>query len=228
MPTPDEALLFYLPAAFDLGAVFFFALTGALVAIRRGYDLIGLFAMSFISGLGGGLIRDGLFLQDGPPALTRDWRYLAAVAAGCFVGWIMGNLLERFRRLVAILDAVGLGAYSIVGVSRSFGVGLSIPAAILVGVINACGGSLLRDVVVREEPIMMKPGQLYVVASFVACATFVVLTLRSGLGAQQSAAVSIAAGFLVRMLAIFFDWRTRAVRPWWDDAFGIGGDAGKE
>ena len=70
MPTPDEALLFYLPAAFDLGAVFFFALTGALVAIRRGYDLLGLLAMSFISGLGGGLIRDGLFLQDGPPALT--------------------------------------------------------------------------------------------------------------------------------------------------------------
>ena len=73
---------FYLPAAFDLGAVFFFALTGALAAMRRGYDVVGLVALAFVTGLGGALIRDGLFLHQGPPAMTKDWRYLAAVLAG--------------------------------------------------------------------------------------------------------------------------------------------------
>lgn len=120
---------FYLSPVFDLGAVFFFALTGALAAIRRRYDVIGLFAMALLTGLGGGLIRDGIFLQSGPPAMTKDWRYLVAVAAACLVGWIVGHWIERYRKLIAVLDAIGLGAYSVVGVQKSVVAGLSLPAA---------------------------------------------------------------------------------------------------
>jgi len=65
---------FELPAIFDMGAVFFFALTGALAAIRRGYDFVGLFIMAFVTGVGGGLIRDGLFIQQGLPAVVADGR----------------------------------------------------------------------------------------------------------------------------------------------------------
>src|SRR4051812_44285549 len=136
---------FSLPPLFDIGAVFFFALTGVLAAVRRGYDFIGLFTMAFVTGLGGSLIRDGIFLQNGPPALTQDARYFLAVIAGCIVGWIVGTMLERFRKLIAVLDAIGLGAYSVVGVSKSLAAGLSTPAAILVGIVNAAGGGLLRD-----------------------------------------------------------------------------------
>ncbi len=205
---------FYLPPVFDIGAVFFFALTGGLAAVRRGYDFIGLFTMSFVTGLGGGLIRDGVFLQDGPPALTKDWRYLAAVIAGCVAGWAVGYLLERFRKLIAVLDAVGLGAYSVVGVSMSLAIGLSVPAAVLVGVMNACGGGLLRDVIVREEPLLLKPGQFYAVASLLGCILFVVLTRYTELGATLSAIFAIAATFSFRMLAIVFNWRTVAIQPW--------------
>src|SRR5262245_57501881 len=108
-----QRYLFDLPLTFDIGAVFFFAVTGAMVAVKRGYDLVGLFAMSFITGLGGALIRDGIFLQDGPPGLTRDGRYLTAVLVGCLVGWILGLRLERLQRPIALIDAVGLGTYGI-------------------------------------------------------------------------------------------------------------------
>jgi len=205
---------FYLPAAFDLGAVFFFALTGALAAMRRGYDIVGLVAMAFVTGLGGALIRDGLFLQQGPPAMTKDWRYLAAVLAGCVAGWIVGHLLERFRKVLAVLDAVGLGAYSVVGVQKSLAVGLSIPAAILIGVINACGGGLLRDVITREEPLALKPGQFYVLASFLGCVLFVTVIQQTPLAAPMAALAAIGATFIFRMLAIVFNWRTVAVQPW--------------
>jgi uncharacterized membrane protein YeiH len=205
---------FYLPPAFDLGAVFFFALTGALAAMRRGYDIIGLVAMAFVTGLGGALIRDGLFLQDGPPAMTRDWRYLTAVLAGALAGWIVGRLLERFRKVIAVLDAIGLGAYSVVGVQKSLAAGLSIPAAILVGVINACGGGLLRDIITREEPLVMKPGQFYVMASLLGCVIFVTLTHHLALASPAAALIALAATFLFRVLAIVFNWRTVAVRPW--------------
>ena len=61
---------FALPVAIDLVATFLFGITGALVALQRGYDVVGLFAIAFVTGVGGGLIRDGLFIQQGPPFVT--------------------------------------------------------------------------------------------------------------------------------------------------------------
>ena len=217
MEWPGGVLLkseFYLPAAFDFAAVFFFALTGALAAIRRGYDPVGLFAMAFVTGLGGALIRDGLFLQDGPPALTRHWGYLVAVIAGSLAGWGIGSILEKFQKVIAVIDALGLGAYSVVGVQKSLAAGLGPVAAIFIGVTNACGGGLLRDVVTRDEPLMMKPGQFYVLASFLGSCLFVVLVSQTALTANGSALIAIGATFLFRMLAIAFNWRTAAVQPW--------------
>jgi uncharacterized membrane protein YeiH len=74
---------FTLPIAFDLGATFFFAMTGALAAIRRHYDPVGLFVLAFVTSVGGGLLRDGIFLQQGLPAAVSDGRYILAVVAGC-------------------------------------------------------------------------------------------------------------------------------------------------
>lgn len=211
----SERYLFVLPPLFDIGAVFFFAVTGALAAVKRGYDLVGLFVMSFLSGLGGALIRDGIFLQDGPPPLTRDWRYLAAVFAGSILGWILGMRLERLQRVIAVIDALGLGAYGIFGTCRSLAVGLSYPAAVVVGVINASGGGLLRDVVTREEPLLLKPGQLYVLASVLGCIAFILLTLNTPLSTAEAAWAAIGLTFGLRVLSITFNWRTRPLREWW-------------
>jgi hypothetical protein len=173
---PGNYTEFELPVEFAIGAVFFFAITGALAAIRRHYDIIGVFTMAFVTGLGGALIRDGVFIQHGPPALMRDWRYLGAVP-----WWLRGRMAggtshrtfptfdrrrgrgraRRFqRRRMQISKAAGLG----------------VVASVLVGVINACGGGLLRDVIVRDEPLMLKPGQFYVLASVVGCGLFAYLT----------------------------------------------------
>jgi uncharacterized membrane protein YeiH len=214
LPQVAERYLFVLPTSFDLGGVFFFALTGGLAAVRRGYDPVGLFALALISGLGGGMIRDGIFLQDGPPAMMRDWRYLAAVAVGAVAGWIVGLRIERFQRVIAVADALGLAAYGIFGVCKALAAGLSYPASILVGVINASGGGLLRDVIVREEPLVMKPGQVYVLASLIGCIGFVILVRYTDLDTEPAAWLAIALTFALRMLAIAFNWRTRPVsRP---------------
>ncbi|MGC4073167.1 MAG: TRIC cation channel family protein [Nibricoccus sp.] len=186
---------FALPMQFAIGAVFFFAITGALAAMRRHYDIVGVFVMAFVAGLGGGLIRDGIFIQDGPPALTRDWRYLGAVVGGCIVGWLLGKFIERFQRLIALIDAAGLATFSVVGVQMSRAAGLSVPASIFVGVINACGGGLLRDIIVRDEPLMMKPGQFYVMASLIGCGLFAYLTTSKYFDSYNSALIAIAVTF---------------------------------
>ena len=205
---------FRFPEHLDLIGILFFSLSGALAAMRRGYDLVGVFILALVVGAGGGLIRDGLFLQQGPPALTQDWRFLPAVALACFVAWLINFWIVRFRRAIAVLDAVGLSLYSMLGLVKSLETGLSIPAAILVGVINAAGGGLLRDILTQNEPLLFKPGQFYVVASLVGCLCFVIIGMTGSIAARPAVQISTGIIFIIRILAIVLNWRTAPIKPW--------------
>ena len=107
---------FYLLAIFDLCATFAFALTGALAAIKRGYDIVGVFFLALASGIGGGLIRDGVFITGtGPTPLLADPRYILVVVGATIFGAILGGRVKHLNRVIAVLDAVGLGAYAAFG-----------------------------------------------------------------------------------------------------------------
>lgn len=200
---------FQLPVWFDLGATFAFSLTGAIVAIKRGYDIVGIFFIALATGLGGALIRDGVFIKTpGPTPLLSDPRYLETVAAAAIVGGVFGFRVRHFHRVVAVIDALGLGAYAVFGFQKSTGAGLSIPAALLVGVINAAGGGLLRDLLTGEVPLVFKPGQFYVLTALAGAVTFVFLTAVTRLTATPAALAAIALTFVFRALSITFNWRT--------------------
>src|SRR5687768_6531299 len=109
---------FTLPLAFDLSGVFLFALTGAMVAIRKGFDVVGVFAIAGATGLGGGVLRDVL-LGATPPAALREPRFLIAAGAAAAVGWTFGARIDRFRPAFTLLDALGLGAYAVVGAQKA-------------------------------------------------------------------------------------------------------------
>ncbi len=203
-----------LPIAIDLGATVLFSITGAMVAIRRRYDAIGVFVLALACGLGGGLLRDGLFIQNGPPLAMRDSSYMLAVFAGCIIATLFFKHMERLSKPFLIIDALATGAYGVVGASKAFEAGLAIPACIFVGVVNAVGSGLIRDVLVREEPLMLKPGQFYVIASVLGVAGFALLTQVFAVALVPSAIGAIAITFVFRLLAIFFDWKTTSVlRP---------------
>jgi uncharacterized membrane protein YeiH len=202
---------FQLPLAFDLGAVFFFGLTGALEARRHGYDIVGVFSMALVTALGGALIRDGMLLQESLSVVLKDPRYLLATVAATLVGaTFVARQLDRWPRLIAALDAVGLGAYGIVGTQKALAAGLGEVAAVFVGLTNAVGGGLLRDVIVRSEPLVFKPGQFYVLAALAGCVVFA-----AAWGLHVPATKAGLAGILVtvltRWLSIRFNWRTA---PW--------------
>ena len=203
-----------LPITIDLGATVLFSITGAMVAIRRHYDAIGLFVLALACGLGGGLLRDGLFIQDGPPAAMRNGAYVIAVIAGSVAATVFFKHVHRLSKPFLILDALGTAAYGVVGASKAFEAGLAVPACIFVGVVNAVGGGLIRDVLVREEPLLFKPGQFYVVASVLGVGAFALLSAYLHVPAIPSAVSAIAITFVFRLLAIFFDWRTKSIlRP---------------
>ena len=204
---------FELPVAFDLAATFAFALSGALAAIRRRYDIVGVFFLALISGLGGGLLRDGLFIQSGPPAALLDARYIEIVTIAAGVGILLRERVQRFGRVIATIDALGLGAYAAFGTQKALASGLAIPAAMLIGVLNAAGGGILRDVLTREEPLVFKPGQFYVLVAFFGTVVFVVAGAVLELSAETSALLAIAATFVIRTLTVWLNWHTKPVDP---------------
>lgn len=206
---PD--LPFQLPLAVDLGAVAIFAATGAMVARQKRYDLVGAVVLALATGLGGALLRDGIFLQAGPPAALRDGRYLAAVVAGAAVGVFFAGVLHRLRLVILVADAVGLGLYGVYGAQKALLADLPILSAVLVGTVNAVGGGILRDVLVREEPLIFKSGQFYALAAMAGCAVFALLDLTPGLTTPLAAGAGVAATLALRLGSIRLGWRTGAL-----------------
>jgi uncharacterized membrane protein YeiH len=200
-----------LPIAIDLGATFLFSITGAMIAIRRHYDPIGLFVLALACGLGGGLLRDGIFIQAGPPAAMRNGAYIIMVAVGSLAAILFFPHVERLSKPFLIIDALGTAAYGVVGASKASEAGLAIPACIFVGVVNAVGSGLIRDVLVREEPLLFKPGQFYVIASLLGVTEFTLLTAYLHAPLVPTAISAMVITFVFRLLAIFFNWRTRPV-----------------
>jgi uncharacterized membrane protein YeiH len=202
------------PESFDLLAVLLFSLSGVAAAMKRGYDPVGVFILALVTGAGGGLIRDGLFLQQGPPTLTQNWRLLPAVIGACVVGWLLHGWIVRWQKGIAVLDAVGLGIFSMVGLLKAIETGLSGPASVMVGIVNAVGGGLLRDLFTGEEPLLFRPGQFYVLASLAGCVLFVFLAYEAVLTPRHAQRVCVATIFGLRILAITFNWRTAPLQPW--------------
>jgi uncharacterized membrane protein YeiH len=208
---PDRP--FQLPLGFDLAAAFLFAVTGALAAVRKGYDLVGVLVLSLATGLGGALLRDGVFLGVRPSPVLADARYLASVLAGGAAGAFFARHLHRLRLVLVLVDALALGVYGVVGAQKSLAAGLPFLAAALVGTVNAVGGGVVRDVLVREEPLIFKPGEFYALASLAGCVTFMALAASRAVTEEVAALSGIALAFLLRLLSIRLRWRTGAFAP---------------
>jgi uncharacterized membrane protein YeiH len=198
-------------AIFDLLAVFMFASSGALEAIRKRYDFIGVLLLAFVSGLGGGLIRDAIFIQAGPPKAVTDPSYLFVILGAFFLSMLFHRKLGRLRRTTLIVDALGLGAYGVVGSQAALQAGLVPLAAILVGVFNACGAGIIRDVLIRQEPIIFKPGQFYAGAAILGCSMFVAMVSLIKLDNTLAAILSTLTVFIFRLLSVRYNWQTKAV-----------------
>jgi uncharacterized membrane protein YeiH len=202
---------FELPPAFSLLAYFTFGITGALAGVKRGYDVIGVTFLALITAGGGGLIRDGILISRGPPSILTDTSAMLAVLAAAIVTMLLHKHVERLARTIAFVDALGLGPFAVHGVQRSMEAGLSVPAVVLGGTITAVGGGLMRDILVREEPLLFKPGQFYSLVAILGCCLFVALLRLGWTTPNLAALITSVAVFVTRMLAIRFNWRTRAL-----------------
>jgi uncharacterized membrane protein YeiH len=120
--------------------------------------------------------------------------------------------IPLFNRTIAIVDALGLGGFAITGLQLSLAAGLSPAAAAFVGVVNAVGGGVLRDLIVRRDPAIFRPGPPAALAALAGCIIY--LGLRQGPEVADIVAgtVSVIAVFLIRIAALRYGWQTRAPR----------------
>lgn len=207
---------FAVPPLFDYFAVYIWAVSGAIVGARKGFDMMGVAVVAIVSSVGGSLVRDGLFLHRTPPILT-DGIYLplilAATAVVVFVKRRYGRLQrpETTDRLVNVIDALGTPAYAVIGMQLAMGYGLPLTGVLFVGLVNGVGGGLLRDVLVRDVPELFKPGQFSALVVLASCGLFIALVNGLGMPNFTAALVTIGVGFAARLLTIHFNWRSQPV-----------------
>jgi uncharacterized membrane protein YeiH len=164
--------------ALDLVGVFVFALSGGLVAVKKRLDLFGVLVLAAMAGLGGGVLRD-LLIGDVPPVGIRDWRLLAAAGLGGLVTFLYHPEVERITRLVRVLDAAGLAAFAVAGsLKAALHPAVSPVAAVLIGIVTAIGGGVLRDVLAGQVPEVLRR-ELYAVPAALG-ATIVVVFAELG------------------------------------------------
>jgi uncharacterized membrane protein YeiH len=204
---------FRLPFWLDAAALFLFALSGALRARERGYDVMGVLSMALVTGGGGGILRDVLLGRR--PLLLGEPRFLVVACAAALMGALLGRRFggRPTRALLELSDALGLALYAVVGALAGVWAGLSVPAAALLGTVNATGGGLLRDVLTREEPLIFRPGQWYAGVALTAAALCAGLVLYGHVRSLPAGVAAAALGFGLRLLVMRFDWRTRPLLP---------------
>lgn len=195
-------------------AVFAGALGGGAAAARdegREYDVVGVVGLGLVSALGGGITRDVL-LNRGTPLALVDVRYLIFAFAGAVVALAIGTRMSpATRTAILIVDAAALGLYAVAGSTRAEDAGLGMLPALLLGVITAAGGGAWRDVLSGRTPAVFQRGRPYVLVALAASAVY--------LGGRYTHAPSpfptvagTVAGFGLRLIALRYGWRTRAIR----------------
>lgn len=181
----------------DLFGIAVFAISGALVAARNGQTLVTFAFFALVTGVGGGTVRD--LLIDAPVFWVQDSRVPILCLAIAFLIWITP---VKFWRPAAVdwFDAVGLAAYSVFGAAKALQLGIDpVPAAIM-GIITACVGGVIRDLISGEPSIIVRP-ELYVTAGALSAFLFVLLA-QLGMPGIVAALVAFVAGFALRALAI--------------------------
>ena len=186
-----------------------FAVTGASKAIAHKADIFGIIVLATVVGVGGGVTRDVIFGRF--PTAFSDPIYVGLTVASGVLMFFFFRRLKNKMNVWLVFDAVGLGVFSILGASIAYHiVGLNFLPMLFAGMITAVGGGILRDVFVREIPIVFVK-EVYAVASIIGIVIFYIL-LSSNMDVQIVSVIGIAFTTGIRLLAMKYNWNLPKVR----------------
>lgn len=192
-----------------------FAITGALAASRNEMDVVGFVLLGTVTGIGGGTLRD-LLLDIHPILWIEHPAYLVVCVGVSLAIFFTAHLIDSRYRLILWLDAVGVALFSAVGAERALSSDAPPIVAVTMGVITACFGGIIRDVLGQQRSIIFSR-EIYVTAALAAAAVYVLLAA-SGVPREAALVAGFAVGFGLRAGALVRGWslpryRARPARP---------------
>lgn len=203
LPSPDALHGFdpTLLLVLNLAGTFVFGLSGGLAGVEKRLDMFGVVVLAVVVGLAGGITRD--LLIGIPPQTFRDWRYLAVAGGAGLVTFLAHPALERRERSILVLDAAGLALFCVTGASTALDHHVGAVEAVVLGAITGIGGGVLRDILIREIPVVLRTG-LYAIPALIGAA-IVVAASQSGSHSLAIPIIGAAVCFLIRLAGIYFD-----------------------
>lgn len=202
-----------LPLILDLLGVFFFAVSGCLLATRKGFDLVGSLLLGSMVGLGGGVIRD-IILNAGPPAAFTNQIYLLPPVGAAALVYFTVKSVKRSGRLLFMFDAGGLALFCVTGTLKALDSGMNPVASILLGVTTAVGGGILRDITANDVPKVFDPKDLYAIPAFAGAGLSTAMWHLEWLNLTTGTLVAVVV-FALRLLSLRYGWHAPlAARSW--------------
>lgn len=201
-----------LMASFDGLGSFVFALSGAVLAVQKKFDLFGVLFLSFVVAAIGGITRDVL-IGAVPPASIANWHTFVIAIGGGLLTFYIYPTVQSLSRPVLLLDAIGLAVFAVTGAQKAIAYGINPVMAAVLGMISGIGGGMTRDVLAGDIPFVLR-GDLYALAALAAGG---IVSLGSVLGSPPLYPMlgGFAACIFLRMMAIYRDWRAPVAR--WGD-----------
>jgi uncharacterized membrane protein YeiH len=188
----------------DIAGTFFFAVSGAMVAMKKNMDLFGIIVLGTVTAIGGGTIREILIGQFPPFVLRQDLYFYIAII-GSLITFLFVEQLLRIRSIVLLADAVGLGTFVTIGLTRALEVDITATSAVVLGVISAVAGGMIRDVLAGEIPFVLTR-DFYAASCVIGGVTYLGL-VAVGASPNMTMGVTTATVIFLRVMAIRYRWK---------------------
>lgn len=185
----------------DLIGTIVFAISGAIAARQHKMDLFGMFVLAFVTGVGGGTLRD-VMIGSTPVFWMKQPIYVLMIALAVLLTAIFRNSLNKanWQQGLLIFDAIGLGVFTVIGVQKGLNFGLHPLICVALGGVTGCFGGLIRDILRNEVPIILQK-EVYVTASLIG-GTIFVLCRAAGIESNWVDVATVLTVIAIRVLTI--------------------------
>ncbi|MEL6534362.1 MAG: trimeric intracellular cation channel family protein [Bacteroidota bacterium] len=190
----------------DLVGTLVFAMSGALAADEYHLDFFGASVIAFVTAVGGGTIRDVL-IGSTPVGWMEDLNYLYCIGFGVLVAWFFKTWVRKLRRTLFLFDTIGIGIFTVLGLTKTLGLGLAPIVALLMGMVSAVFGGVLRDTLTNEIPLIFRK-EIYATACLSGGLVFL-LVQWAGLPTQWCFLLGASTTIVLRVLAVLRGWTLR-------------------
>lgn len=187
----------------DISGTFVFAVSGIMVAIQKKFDFFGVIILAFVTSIGGGTLRD-IMIGSTPVGWMKSEIHVITILAAVPICYFLSGQLQKARKTFLIFDTLGIGLFTILGMEKALEIGLSPVVAVMMGVVSAVFGGVLRDVLSNDIPMVFRK-EIYAFACLSGALVYLGLNLISDISAFNMLA-SISVVIIIRVLSLRYKW----------------------